>query len=103
MMRRYLNRVEVVLGRTMYRLDLRSSDWPAQMALLLWRVVPNELRGQPSDRRVRALATELFERALAEPERYEHWCTVAQQLNDLAAVHELHDMPAVELEALAKS
>ncbi|MBL9140913.1 MAG: hypothetical protein JNK53_03515, partial [Phycisphaerae bacterium] len=87
----------------MYRLDLRSSDWPAQMALLLWRVVPNELRGQPSDRRVRALATELFERALNEPEQYEHWCEVAELLSGAAARHAIHDMPVAELEALARS
>jgi Pyruvate/2-oxoacid:ferredoxin oxidoreductase gamma subunit len=103
MMRRYLNRVEVVLGRTMYRLDLRSSDWPAQLALLLWRIVPNELRGQPSDRRIRSLATELFERAIAEPERYPHWCEVAAQLNEAAARHTLHEMSASELEALGRS
>ncbi|MFO0782267.1 MAG: hypothetical protein U0636_01100 [Phycisphaerales bacterium] len=102
MYRRYLNRVEIVLGRTMYRLDLRSSDWPAQLALLLWPVVPNELRGQPSDRRVRALATELFERAVAEQGRYEYWCQVIQRLNDLAAAHQLHEMPEPELEALAR-
>jgi hypothetical protein len=102
MMRRYLNRVEVVLWRTMYRLDLRSSDWPAQLALLLWRVVPNELRGQPMDRRVRTLATELFERAPAEPERYEHWVEVARRLNELGAQHKLHDLPADELESLAR-
>jgi Pyruvate/2-oxoacid:ferredoxin oxidoreductase gamma subunit len=102
MMRRYLNRVEIVLGRTMYRLDLRSSDWPAQLALMLWRVVPNELRGQPMDRRVRALATELFERASAEPQRYELWVAVAQRLNELGAQHKLHDLPADELETIAR-
>jgi Pyruvate/2-oxoacid:ferredoxin oxidoreductase gamma subunit len=103
MMRRYLNRVEIVLGRTVYRLDLRSSDWPAQLALLLWRVVPNELRGQPADRRIRALATEIFERAIHEPARHAHWTEVVAGLNARAANHDIHDLTAAELEALARS
>ncbi len=103
MTRRYLNRVEVVLGRTVYRLDLRSSDWPAQLALLLWRVVPNELRGQPSERRVRALATEIFERAATEPLRAAHWSDAVRRLHELAAQHRLRSLPVSELEAIARS
>jgi hypothetical protein len=102
MYRRYLNRVELVLGRTMYRLDLRSSDWPAQLALLLWRVVPNELRGQPADRRVRAAALAIFERAIEEPQRAEHWIREVRGLHERACRHELRSMPVSELEAIAR-
>lgn len=102
MYRRYLNRVEVVLGRTMYRLDLRSSDWPAQLALLLWRVVPNELRGQPADRRVRAAALAVFERAIEEPQRAEHWVREIRGLHERACRHELRSMPVTELEAIGR-
>jgi Pyruvate/2-oxoacid:ferredoxin oxidoreductase gamma subunit len=101
MTRRYLNRIEVVLGRTKWRLDLRSSDWPAQLALILWRIVPNELRGQPGERRFRAAALAVFERALAEPGRRDHWVAEVRRLHALASEHRLRDLPAAELEAKA--
>jgi hypothetical protein len=101
MTRRYLNRIEVVLGRTKWRLDLRSSDWPAQLALILWRIVPNELRGQPGERRFRAAALAVFERALAEPGRRDHWVAEVRRLHALASEHRLRDLPAAELEAMA--
>ncbi|MFO0962966.1 MAG: hypothetical protein U0625_08685 [Phycisphaerales bacterium] len=103
MTRRYLNRVEVVFGRTLFRLDLRSSDWPAQLALLLWRVVPNELRGQPAERRMRTLAVDLFERACNQPERAAHWCEVVRRLHDLAVQHRLRSIAPGDLEGLARS
>ncbi|NBQ13402.1 MAG: hypothetical protein EBU31_02010 [Proteobacteria bacterium] len=103
MSRRYLNRVEVVLGRNLWRLDLRSSDWPAQLALILWRVVPNELRGQPQDRRARAAVLEIMERATHEPQRREHWLGVVRGLQEAAAEHRLREIPPSELERMATS
>jgi Pyruvate/2-oxoacid:ferredoxin oxidoreductase gamma subunit len=101
MYRRYLNRVEVVLGRSRWRLDLRSSDWPAQLALLLWRVVPNEFRGQPDERRARASVLEILDHAMHEPDRRDHWVGVVRALHELAATHRLHETPASTLERMA--
>jgi hypothetical protein len=101
MYRRYLNRVEVVLGRSRWRLDLRSSDWPAQLALLLWRVVPNEFRGQPDERRARAAVLEILDHAMHEPDRRDHWVGVVRALHELAAAHRLHETPASTLERMA--
>jgi hypothetical protein len=100
MYRRYLNRVEVVLGRTRWRLDLRSSDWPAQLALILWRVVPNELRGQPEDRRARAAVLELVERAMHAPAERDRWIAALKGVHELAATHRLHETSVAELERL---
>ncbi len=100
MSRRYLNRIEVVLGRTVWRLDLRSSDWPAQLALILWRVVPNELRGQPQERRARAAVLEILDRAVHEPQHRAHWSGVVKSLHELAAAHRLHETPVLEIERL---
>jgi Pyruvate/2-oxoacid:ferredoxin oxidoreductase gamma subunit len=100
MYRRYLNRIEVVLGRTRWRLDLRSSDWPAQLALILWRVVPNELRGQPEDRRARAAVLELVERAMHAPAERARWVAAVRQLHELAATHRLNGLPAGEVERI---
>lgn len=101
MYRRYLNRVEVVLGRSRWRLDLRSSDWPAQLALLLWRVVPNEFRGQPDERRARTAVLEILDHAMHEPDRRDHWVGVVRALHELAAAHRLHETPASTLERMA--
>ena len=103
MYRRYLNRIEVVLGRTRWRLDLRSSDWAAQLALILWRVVPNELRGQPEDRRARAAVLELVERAMHAPAERARWVAAVRQLHELAATHRLHGLPAGEVERICAS
>jgi hypothetical protein len=101
MFRRYLNRVEVVLGRARWRLDLRSSDWPAQLALLLWRVVPNEFRGQPEERRIRTAVLELVDRAIHNPDEHARWLESMRELHELAAAHRLHETPAPEVERVA--
>jgi Pyruvate/2-oxoacid:ferredoxin oxidoreductase gamma subunit len=101
MSRRYLNRIEVVLGPAMWRLDLRSSDWPAQLALLLWNVVPNEVRGQPHERRFRAAMLELVERAVHQPTYRDASARALRRLHALAAAHRLRELPVAELEAMA--
>jgi hypothetical protein len=98
MSRRYLNRIEAVLGRTMWRIDLRSSDWPAQLALLLWRVVPNEVRGQPPERRLRAAVLELAERAVHDPAGRDRWIAALRRVHELAASHRLREVPLAEVE-----
>ncbi|MFM8640341.1 MAG: hypothetical protein ACKOEL_06870 [Planctomycetota bacterium] len=101
MFRRYLNRVEIVLGRARWRLDLRSSDWPAQLALLLWRVVPNELRGQPEERRARSAVLDLVDRAIHNPGERDAWLAAVRELHELAAAHRLHEMAAPDVERIA--
>jgi Pyruvate/2-oxoacid:ferredoxin oxidoreductase gamma subunit len=100
MSRRYLNRIEAVLGRTMWRIDLRSSDWPAQLALLLWRVVPNEVRGQPPERRLRAAVLELAERAVHDPAGRDRWIAALRRVHELAASHRLREVPLAEVERI---
>jgi hypothetical protein len=66
-------------------------------------VVPNELRGQPQDRRARAAVLEIMERATHEPQRREHWLGVVRGLQEAAAEHRLREIPPSELERMATS
>jgi hypothetical protein len=64
-------------------------------------VVPNELRGQPQERRARAAVLEILDRAIHEPQNREHWAATVKSLHELAAAHRLHEAPASEIERLA--
>ena len=59
-----LNRVEAVgFGRS-YRLDVRTSDWPARLLAVLAPHVPERLRGAKGEQEIRAYVTGLVERAI---------------------------------------
>jgi hypothetical protein len=66
-------------------------------------VVPNELRGQPEDRRARAAVLELVERAMHAPAERARWVAAVRQLHELAATHRLHGLPAGEVERICAS
>ncbi|MFO0829971.1 MAG: hypothetical protein U0572_17650 [Phycisphaerales bacterium] len=64
MERRYLNRVEVTAFGRRYRLDVRSSDWPARVLSVVAPLMPERFRGARGEQEVRAYVTSLVERAI---------------------------------------
>lgn len=62
--RRYLNRIEAIAFGRRYRLDVRTSDWPARLLALVAPFVPERFRGGKEEQEIRAYVTGLAERAI---------------------------------------
>ena len=98
--RRFLSRFEVLAGSQRFRLDFRSSDWPAEVVRLLRPLIPWSLRGEPRAQEIRAYAISLVERAArgfdADPV---HWATCVRRFATLASDNGLRSITAAELRA----
>jgi hypothetical protein len=100
--RRYLTRIELILGRRRVRFDLRSSDWPARIVASMVGIVPRAWRGTASERSLADAAIALVERAAREaPEDRELWERTMLRFNIQAEMGHLRSMHAAELEQLA--
>jgi hypothetical protein len=64
-------------------------------------VVPNELRGQPEERRARSAVLDLVDRAIHNPGERDAWLAAVRELHELAAAHRLHEMAAPDVERIA--
>jgi hypothetical protein len=98
--RRFLSRFELLLGTKRYRLDFRSSDWPAEVVRVLRPVVPWPFRGDARGQEVRAYAISLAERAAKgfadDPAQ---WAMCMRRFAMLASDGGLRTLGATELRA----
>ena len=98
--RRFLSRFELLAGSQRFRLDLRSSDWPAEVVRLIRPLVPWSLRGEARAQEIRAYSISLVERAArgfeADPA---HWAGCVRRFATLAADGGLRSITAAELRA----
>ncbi len=98
--RRFLSRFEVMVARTRFRLDFRSSDWPAEVVRLVRPIVPWSLRGEVRAQEIRAYAISLAERAArgfeSDPA---HWAMCMRRFAMLASDGGLRSLGAAELRA----
>lgn len=98
--RRFLSRFEILAGTQRYRLDFRSSDWPAEVVRLVRPLVPWSLRGDARAQEIRAYAISLVERAARGFESDPvHWATCVRRFAALASDNGLRSLAAAELRA----
>jgi indolepyruvate ferredoxin oxidoreductase len=98
--RRFLSRFELMVGTRRFRLDFRSSDWPAEVVRLVRPLIPWSLRGEQRAQEIRAYAVSLAERAArgfeSDPA---HWAMCMRRFAMLAADGGLRTLTAAELRA----
>lgn len=98
--RRFLSRFEVLVGTKRYRLDFRSSDWPAEVVRILRPLVPSSFRGDARGQEVRAYAVSLAERAARGfADDPAHWSMCLRRFAMLASDGGLRTLGAAELRA----
>jgi hypothetical protein len=98
--RRFLSRFELLAGNKRYRLDVRSSDWPAEVVRLVRPIVPWTLRGDARGQEVRAYAISLAERAARGfAEDPTHWAMCMRRFAMLASDGGLRTLGVTELRA----
>jgi len=91
--RRFLNRFEVVVAGIRLRVDFRSSDWTATMIRTLARLQPNRWRGTRQDRRRRAYILELLDSAAdGASDDYARWDQLLLRLHHLAESGQLRSL-----------
>ena len=96
--RRFLSRLEVLAGTRRFRLDFRSSDWPAEVVRIVRPLVPWSLRGDPRAQEIRAYAISLAERAARGFEADGvHWSMCMHRFATLASDNGLRSLTAAEL------
>jgi len=100
--RRYLNRIEATAFGRRFRLDFRSSDWPARLMRSLRGLVPVGARGSPEDRQRRDALVGLLDRACSEPQLASHWASVLRQLHERALDGRIRSLTLEEFESLAR-
>lgn len=100
--RRYLNRIEASAFGRRFRLDFRSSDWPARLVRGLRSLVPLAARGSPEDRLRRDAVVGLLERAVAEPQHARHWSSVLRALHARAVDGTILALTLEDLESLSR-
>jgi hypothetical protein len=98
--RRFLSRFELLVGTKRFRLDFRSSDWPAEIVRLARPICPWSLRGDSRAQEVRAYAISLGERAAKGYEQDPaHWMMCLRRFTMLATDGGLRALSAAELRA----
>jgi len=103
--RRYLTRIDLLAFSRRVRMDLRTSDWPARLASLAWRITPSRLRGGRRERELREYIVAFVRRAIVEsPQQggieYPRWADAMQRLHDQAAEDRLRGMAMSEIRML---
>lgn len=99
--RRFLTRIELVALRRRFRLDLRTSDWPAHVLALVRRGVPAAWRGSSRERRIRAAVIDVVQRAaLGAEDDYRRWSETMHRLHTQARDDRLRNMAPSELQML---
>ncbi|MDY7109517.1 MAG: hypothetical protein SYC29_12855 [Planctomycetota bacterium] len=103
LVRRYLTRVELIAFHRRYRVDIRTSDWPARLAASLRRVVPARWRGTRRERDQREYIVDLTERAIrGARDGYDHYQTAFARLHQQALENRLRGMALSEMKMLAE-
>lgn len=99
--RRYLTRLELIAFGRRYRADVRTSDWPARVASLLRRAVPQRWRGTRRERELRDFILDFVQRAadLAQS-NYDLWLERMKRLHHHAAEDRLRGMALAEVKML---
>ncbi|MBC24063.1 MAG: hypothetical protein CMJ32_09145 [Phycisphaerae bacterium] len=99
--RRFLTRVDLVIGSRRWRLDIRSSDWLPRLAARLSRVIPKSWRGTPAQRQRRTWCIDFFESVISDA-RSDRDSALArvQRLHELASRTRLRGVSVGELEHL---
>jgi len=100
--RRYLNRIEATAFGRRFRLDFRSSDWPARLVRSLRGWIPLAARGSPDDRLRRDAFTGLLERIESEPQLAAAWTIVLRRIHARAVDGSLRRLTLEEFESLAR-
>jgi len=99
--RRYLTRFDLLAFGRRVRLDLRTSDWPARLAAIAYRLTPRRFRGGQRERLLRDHLLELARRAIVEsPADYQKWSDAMQRLHDQAVADRLRGMALAEVRML---
>jgi hypothetical protein len=101
MERRFLNRIEATVFGRFIRLDFRSSDWPARVIRMLGWLVPQGVRGLPTQRAARDAVTEMMVRAAAEPARRNAWGAFFARLHESAVDGTLLSLDEAAIRSLA--
>lgn len=101
MERRYLNRVEGVAFGKRFRLDVRTSDWPARILAVVAPWVPERVRGSKDEQEMRDYVVLLVERAIrGATDNPRQWATVLRRLHDACeATSGFRDITSAELRA----
>jgi hypothetical protein len=98
--RRFLSRFELMAGSRRFRLDFRSSDWPAEVVRVARPLIPWSLRGEQRAQDIRSYSISLAERAArgfeSDPA---HWAMCMRRFAMLAADGGLRTLTAAELRA----
>lgn len=100
--RRYLNRIDLTAFGRRFRLDFRSSDWPARLMRSLRGLVPIAARGSPEDRQRRDVLVGLLERACSEPQHAAQWTVILRRLHERALDGSIRRLTLEEFESLAR-
>jgi len=98
---RYVTRIELVLVRWRFRIDLRTSDWLTKTLAWMRRVIPRGWRGTRREREVRTIVRDIIHRATRESDRYDHWSEVLSTLHDMAGDGRLRSASIDDLKALS--
>lgn len=99
---RYLTRIELVLVKWRFRVDLRTSDWATRLLASLRRFIPRRWRGTGRERAIRTAVRDIVHRATMEQDRYEHWASVLGELHAMALDGRLRRSSAATLDDLAR-
>jgi len=84
MERRYLNRIEVTALGKRYRLDVRTSDWPARILAIIAPLVPERFRGTAAEKELRDYVVGLVERAIrSASDNPKQWTATLGRLADV--------------------
>ena len=101
--RRYLTRIELVAFARRFRLDVRSSDWPAWIAALGRQRILRRWRGTVLERQIRDYIIGLARRAIrGAAHDYRRWSETMQRLHHQARVDRLRGMAISELRMLVE-
>ncbi len=84
MERRYLNRIEATAFGRRYRMEVRTSDWPARILAIVAPLVPERFRGTAAETELRDYVVGVVERAIrGASDNPKQWLTILRRLADV--------------------
>jgi hypothetical protein len=101
MERRYLNRIEGTAFGKRFRLDVRTSDWPARILAVVAPWIPERVRGSKDEQEMRDYVVHLVERAIrGATDNPRQWSAVLKRLHETCeATSGFRDITSAELRA----
>jgi hypothetical protein len=96
-----LNRLEATAFGRRYRLDVRTSDWPARVVTVLAPLWPERFRGTGREKEVREYVISMVERAVrGAGDHPKLWLATMRRLNQVCeATNGFRNVSAGELRA----